>query len=51
MINSIEDLESTFTENAVPVSLSQTTYENYDAFLEERRKLMAQKLKKYYYSL
>lgn len=50
-INSIEDLESTFTENAVPASLSQTTYENYDAFLEERRKLMAQKLKEYYYSL
>lgn len=50
-INLLEDLEATFAENAVPASLRDTTFENYDSFIEERRKLMAQNLKEYYFSL
>lgn len=50
-IRTPEELEATFAENAIPVSLKETTFENYDQFLEDRRKLMAQKLKEYYFSL
>ena len=50
-INSQSDLEATFRENAVPTSLHDTTYENYEEFLEERRSLMAQYLKGFYFSL
>lgn len=50
-INSQSDLEATFRENAVPTSLHDTTYENYEEFLEERRSLMAQYLKDFYFSL
>lgn len=50
-INALEDLEANFAENAVPASLRTTTFENYDSFIEERRMLMAQNLKIYYFSL
>ena len=50
-INLLEDLEATFAENAVPASLRDTTFQNYDSFIEERRKLMAQNLKEFYFSL
>lgn len=50
-IKSEADLALTFQDNAVPLSLRETTFVNYETFLEERRKLMAQKLKDYYFSL
>lgn len=38
-------------ENEIPVSILNNTHENYEAFLLERRKLMAIKIKEYYQSL
>ncbi|MBM0244637.1 hypothetical protein [Corynebacterium macginleyi] len=45
------DLEKSFEENAVPDSLFETTVENFEDFLIERRSLMAKKMKEYYFSL
>lgn len=50
-IVSREDLDANFAENAVPMSLVHTTVDNYNEFLVERRKLMAQKMKEYYQGL
>lgn len=50
-ITSRKDLERNFDENAVPWSLLETTVDNYDDFLRERRILMAAKLREYYQSL
>lgn len=38
-------------QNCIPENISDMEYTDYDTFLVERRKLMAQKIKKYYYSL
>ncbi|CAN5651705.1 DUF262 domain-containing protein [soil metagenome] len=38
-------------ENEIPVSILTNTHENYEDFLLERRKLIAKKIKEYYYSL
>lgn len=38
-------------ENCIPMSFVDMTIDNYDEFLKERRKLMAQKLKDYYNNL
>lgn len=35
----------------IPESIFAMTVENYGDFLEQRRKLMAEKMKNYYYSL
>lgn len=45
------DLDKSFEENAVPASLFETTVENFEDFLIERRRLMAKKMKEYYFSL
>lgn len=45
------DLDKSFEENAVPASLFETTVENFEGFLIERRRLMAKKMKEYYFSL
>lgn len=45
------DLQKSFEENAVPDSLFETTVENFESFLGERRRLIAKKLKDYYFSL
>ncbi len=37
--------------NCIPESIFEMTLENYDEFLKERRQLMAQKMKNYYFSL
>lgn len=37
--------------NCIPIEVKNMDYTNYRDFLELRRKLMAQKIKKYYYSL
>ena len=38
-------------EVAIPESIFDGTEKNYESFLEERRKLMAQKIKDYYLNL
>lgn len=40
-----------FQQNCIPETITQMAHENYEAFLNERRKLMALKIRKYYYSL
>lgn len=50
-INNKTDLINNLQENAIPTSIVNMTAQDYEMFLEDRRKLMAQKIKKYYYSL
>ena len=38
-------------ENCIPESIFDGTVDNYDLFLKERRKLMAEKIKEYYFNL
>jgi hypothetical protein len=40
-----------FSDNAIPEVLLQATAEDFDEFLNERRKLMAEVIREYYYSL
>lgn len=40
-----------FGENAIPTMLRNASYEDYHEFIEERVKLMANKIRKYYESL
>lgn len=42
------ELAQTFAENAIPESLENTDVTNYEAFLEERRALMAEYIHRYY---
>lgn len=50
-ISNIEDLKKNFEQNSIPPSIFEMEIEQYESFLEKRRKLMAKKLKKYYGSL
>lgn len=50
-INTIEDLYLNMKENCIPESFINMSIDNYDEFLKERRKLMAQKIKEYYNTL
>lgn len=38
-------------QNCIPETILQMEHTNYEEFLAERRKLMAKKIKRYYYSL
>lgn len=46
-----EGLIENFKMNCIPEGIETMTVDNYDEFLIERRKLMAQKIKKYFVSL
>jgi hypothetical protein len=50
-INSEEALSKNLAENSIPTDLHEMTIEDYDAFLSNRRALMAAKIKNYYQSL
>ena len=50
-INNIEDLHKNMEENCIPELLIYMTINDYEEFLKERRKLMANKIKQYYESL
>lgn len=50
-ISSIEELQRNLEENCIPVDFMNYTIGDYEHFLGERRKLMAEKIRKYYYSL
>ena len=46
-----KELSKNLEENCIPESVFTMTIENYQEFLMERRKLIAKKIKAYYYSL
>lgn len=50
-IDNKDDLIKNLQENAIPESVMSMTYNDYDEFLSQRRVLMANKVKEYYYSL
>ena len=46
-----EELAANLRQNCIPAGFERMDIRNYPAFLEERRKLMAQKIKEYYWAL
>ncbi|SET00477.1 GmrSD restriction endonuclease domain-containing protein [Anaerobranca gottschalkii] len=50
-IENLEELKENMKENCIPESIFEMEVGDYEQFLNERRKLMAQKIKKYYFSL
>ena len=50
-ITDIEELKRNLAMNCVPEDVWDMDYSRYNEFLEKRRMLMAEKIKKYYYSL
>ena len=50
-INILSELKQNLKENCIPESIFNGTVKNYEAFLEERRKLMAKKIRDYYENL
>jgi hypothetical protein len=46
-----DELASNFAMHCIPEGMENRAAEDYDGFLEERRKLMAQKIKRYFKSL
>ena len=50
-ITETEMLKDNLRQNCIPLDIVNMTHENYSEFLEKRRKLMAEKIKEYYYGL
>ena len=50
-ITELEQLQKNLEENALPADVVNMTVENYDAFLAERRRLMAKMIETYYKQL
>lgn len=50
-ISSEEELLHNLALNCIPVNITEMDYSHYDEFLATRRKLMAQKIRDYYYGL
>ena len=50
-ITNIADLHENMEENCIPVTTSEMTLADYPEFLSQRRTLIAQRLKEYYFSL
>ena len=50
-ITDIEKLKENLELNCIPFETTTMTFNDYPEFLEKRRQLMAQKIKKYYFSL
>ncbi|MGE5356838.1 MAG: DUF262 domain-containing protein [Deltaproteobacteria bacterium] len=48
---SIQDLDYNLKMNCVPTEIQDWNYKNYTEFLSMRRKMMAEKIKRYYHSL
>lgn len=51
LINDIDKFYQNLETNCIPADTVEMDYMDYDSFLEKRRKLMATKIRKYYYSL
>lgn len=50
-IDNLPELMQNLKTHCIPETIFDMTVENYNEFLEQRRKLMARKMKEYYYSL
>lgn len=50
-ISSLDELHENLKSNCVPESIFTMTLDHYEEFLKERRKLMAEKMRDYYFSL
>ncbi|MDR1924525.1 MAG: DUF262 domain-containing protein [Planctomycetaceae bacterium] len=50
-ISSEEELQENLKENCIPKEITNMDFKNYKEFLALRRKLMAEKIKEYYFSL
>lgn len=50
-INSIEQFEQNLKDNCIPTSIYDMSFDDYETFLRERRKLMAKKIEQYYKTL
>ena len=50
-ITDLEMLKTNLAENCIPFETIKMSHTDYNSFLEQRRKLMAQKIKNYYYGL
>lgn len=50
-ISSEEELLNNMAQNCIPANIAEMDYSHYDEFLATRRRLMAQKIRDYYYSL
>lgn len=50
-ITDMESLKANLAQNCIPESIFRMTLDDYPAFLEERRKLMAKKIEAYYNAL
>ena len=50
-ITNIDVLKENLSTNCIPFETTNMTFADYENFLEERRKIMAKKIKEYYYSL
>jgi hypothetical protein len=51
LVNSIDKLYANLETNCVPLEAMEMDFNSYETFLDKRRKMMAAKIKKYYYSL
>ena len=51
LINDIDKFYANLETNCVPTDALDMDFNSYDEFLDKRRKMMAAKIKKYYYSL
>ena len=50
-ITDIEQLKQNLAMNCIPMSVIDMDYKDYEVFLAERRKLMAEKIRRFFYSL
>lgn len=50
-ITDLDVLRKNMEQNCIPANIIEMEHIDYDSFLNERRKLMAKKIKAYYYSL
>ena len=50
-IDTISELYDNLKTHCIPESIFDSSIDGYDSFLSERRKLMSEKIKKYYNSL
>lgn len=51
LIDDLDKFYANLEANCIPIETIEMDFTNYDDFLDKRRKLMAAKIKKYYYSL
>ena len=50
-IDNVDELKENLITNCIPENIGGMSFEEYDKFLNLRRKMMAEKIRNYYYSL